>query len=65
MCNFFLFEGVVPVASIATEEHVHKVNNSGTLSVEKNVARNILVFTLSNYFRTVIYQWHSWLIFYD
>ena len=51
--------------SIATEEHVHKVNNSGTLSVEKNVARNILVFTLSNYFRTVIYHWHSWLIFYD
>ena len=24
--------------SSATEEHVHNVNNSGTLSVEKNVA---------------------------
>ena len=24
--------------STATEEHVHKVNNSGTLSVEKKVA---------------------------
>ena len=24
--------------SITTQEHVHKINNSGTLSVEKNVA---------------------------